>query len=477
VRLSIADDFDPLLAAKAQGYQEDVMRWHSTGLGGVSDIIFTDDERTEIYRTKGAGDSTDWTGFYLTTQAIRYIATGEQEARDEVLRIANYLHIVKDITDDPGYIARYVGIDEPPWNVEYEGHPNKIPGEGQYEGYFWLGHQVRDKYITWFWSLTWAYDAVDDERMRETIRQDFSDVIYTLQANDWTIVDPWGEVHEAAKIGPDIRLAIILQAAHVTDDPYLWALLDWEYERNKDYLWLATFSFFNKYFEYFAFINNHPVWQAIFRLWPDRERAEHLFEVFDRNVRSLVRRTHNAFFDAVYYGACLRLGGCDPRELEFIRQDAVHTLYAMNPAPNYRRKVECPELPLDPFSVWADEFLREHPWLEELIDIDPQTLYPHEIEDRCWESCLWERSPYHVECHGGGNPRETGHGQDFMIAYWLGIYYGVLPGPGPFPDPPFVDDRDDADDDADDDTDDDIDDDTQADDDDDGEVGCGCSVL
>ena len=455
-----AADFDPYLHQKAEDYTDWLIQWHSSGLGGVSDVLFTDETRTEMLRTWGGGDSTDWTATYLVSQAVRYLVTGEPQARDEVIRIAEYLHVVHDITGDPGYLARYAGPNEPPWNVEHGDCSNGVncyEGEGDYEGDFWIGHQSRDKYMHWYWALTWAWLAVDDPDMRATIQEDFVSVLETLIANNWTIVDPWGDTWPAAEIGPDLRLAFLLQTATVTGDPKWWAELDAEYERDKYYMWVSTIAFFNKYFDYYAFINSQAVWQPIFMLWPDRPRLEHLVNIWHTNNRKHTANTHNPFFDAIYVQACNRLGGCPQDELDYIEQDAYVSLVDMNEAPNYQRKVTCTDLPLDPFSVWADNFLAQFPWVEQLtgFDIDPQTADAHEVWDRCWASVLWERSPYHITCDKGDDPAHVTHGMDYLIAYWLGVYYGFVDGDGPYGDDDLTDDDDDDDNDTGDDDDDD----------------------
>jgi hypothetical protein len=428
---------DAYLKAKAQAYTDFLIKWHSTGLGGVSDIVFTDESRTEILRTNGSGDSEDWTATYLVTQAVRYIITKEPQARDEVLRIANYLHIVKDITGDPGYLARYAAPDSPPWNVEYPNADNKYAGNGKYEGYFWLGHNVRDKYITWFWGLTWAYDALDDEDMRSTIKEDFREVILTLEKNKWKIIDPFGDVYSAADILPDIRLALLVQAAHVIDEPYFWDLLDKEYRKVSPGLAFSSIAYFNRYMEYYAFINNYSFAEPLFRLWPDRARFNYLFGIWKLNVRKHSSDTHNAFFDSVYYGICLRSGVYNEKELNALADDVYHGLTVMNDAPNYRRKVTCrDDLPLDSFSVWASSVIEKNGWFEDLtgyrLEIEPQTAVAHEVDDRCWEPMLWERSPYHLKCSGEEDQTYTGPGVDYLIGYWLGVYYGLLPGGGPY---------------------------------------------
>ncbi len=493
-----AQDFDPYLHPKAQDYTDWLIQWHSTGLGGVSDILFTDETRTAIERTWGTGDSGDWTATYLVAQSIRYIVTGEQQARDEVIRIGNYLHILHDITGDPGYIARYAALDEPPWNIEYGPDADfKHLGEGEYEGYFWLGHQSRDKYITWFWGLSWAYDAIeDDPEVRAMILEDMREMVLTLESNDWFIIDPWGQMYSAAEIGPDLRLSILAQAARIIDEPYFRELLDAEYERWKNLLWIRSIAFFNLYYEYYAFINNYSNAQPFFRYWPDRERALHLFKIWRVNARTWSQGGHNPFFDSVYYGACKRFGVCDEAELTAIEADAYESLVDMNEAPNWQRHEDIrQDLPLDPFSVWAFDILEANPWIRDLfgINIEPQVLPAREISDRCWESVLWERSPHIMECDDIDMPAHVTHGVDYLIGYWLGVYYGVLPGPGPFPDPPLEEptddddnDDDDNDDDDDDNNDDDNDDDNNDDnnddnddvadddDDDDNDSGCGC---
>lgn len=447
---AVADNFDPVLHAKAYAYQDWLMQWHSTGLGGVSDVLFTDETRTELERMWGSGDSTDWTATYLVSQAIRYIVTGESEARDEVIRIAEYLHIVHDITGDPGYLARYAAPDMPPWNTEYAGGcDNCYPGVGVYDGYYWVGHQSRDKYMHWYWALTWAYLAVDDQAMRTMIRDDFVEVLETLIANGWKIIDPWGDIYAASDIGPDLRLSFLLQTAVVTEDPYWWQKLDEEFEKSRYLLWLTTIAFFNKYMDYYAFINSQAVMQPIFMLWPDRERLEHLFNIWYVNNRQWQEHTHNSFFDAVYYEACNRLGGCPQGELDFIESDAMIGMNAMYDAPNYQREKTCPTLPLDQFSVFADQVLATFPWLEDLINIDPQTAEAHTVENRCWASVLWERSPYHVSCDKPDDPAHVTHGMDYLISYWLGVYTGMLPGDGPYGDDDLTDDDDDASDDDD----------------------------
>ena len=53
--------------------------------------------------------------------------------------------VAKDITDTPGYVARYAALNVEPWNLEHVGGDRMYLGEGQYEGYFWVGDTSRDQ--------------------------------------------------------------------------------------------------------------------------------------------------------------------------------------------------------------------------------------------------------------------------------------------------------------------------------------------
>ncbi len=424
--------FHPYLHWKALTYDEGLRLNHTTGLGGVTDVLYTDETRTEMLSTKGAGDSTDWTTFYMVSQCLRYRITGDAIALEEVERIAWYLHLVHTVTQHPGYLARYVGYDQAPWNVENLGGDNRHEGYGEFEGLFWLGHQSRDKFMHWFWGMAWAYDTVTDEELRQTIRDDMDRIARTLRDQNWKIIDPWGDTWPAANLGPDIRLEIMVATAHTTGDPFWWEALDQEFDKVVDILPIAMFHFFNQYFDYYAFINDIPVSNTIFRLWPDKERLQRFYDAWMWSTRKYTQRTHYALMDVVHYGGCLRLGVCDPAEVEYMRRDVRHGLFVFWNPPNYQRYVECPELPLDPFSVWAAGVIEENPWIGDLITIRPQTAKPHRIEDRCWQSHLWEGGPYHVECTKPENPARVAPGDDYTLAYWFGVYYGLLAGDGPY---------------------------------------------
>jgi len=466
---AMAQTPDPVLHQKAQDYVDYLASRDFWGWGGVSEMQYTDETLTNLNYLRGTGDSCIWTGMYLGAQSLRYMATGDAQALDEVERIAPYTHTLLDITGVPGFVARYAAPDEDPWNRQYpDTHSHKVLGVGEYEGAFWVDHTSRDQYTGWFYGKTLAYDALPDGDLRDQQCEDLSAVIDALISNHWLIVDQYGEIWSASVILPSMRLSWIAQTAHVCgDDPEYWALFDEQYDKFAKYLWLDTISFPNKYSQYYGFNLGHINWYGLLRLTPDIQRLEYLYRIWDVNIRTWTKDTHNAWFDAIHLAGCVRADACDPGELEHVMGEISTSLHEFPDAPNQEYNLVCEELPLDPFSVFWEDLEELLPWLDDLWDVDPQTAEAHAMADRCWSDMFWQRSPYHVSCNESAELVRVGPGVDYMSAYWLAYYYGLVDGGGPYGDDDPTDDDTVDDDTTDDDTaDDDTTDDDTVDDDD-----------
>ncbi|MDP8223318.1 MAG: hypothetical protein P9L99_08165 [Candidatus Lernaella stagnicola] len=480
-----AADFDPELHAKAADYQLFQETWHLTDLGAITGgMSFTDETRTERSCLHHQGDSMIWTGMQLGSEALRYHITGDVAARDNVIALVQYMDAAMSITQTPGYIARFAGIDQMPWNcatdkLATDGKgPAKVLGEGEWEGYYWIDETSRDQYSGYIWGMTLAYDFVGDEPTRGIIREQFRQIGEMLVEHDWHIRDQNGEYtgNGAAWIGFGKRVAWLLAIAHVVDEPYYWNLLDEQYAQNKVLLPADVWSWYNHYAEFYGNNLRHLDFALIFRLWPDRTRLQELWDVWQKWNRPWTTAILNPWFDSIHASGCLRLGICDEAEMTQIVDDNERTLRLYWDAPSYRREVLCSTQPLDPFSVWADEFLRGIPWLEEIINIDPISAVPREINDRHWTDMYWQSSGvFDASCHSTADPTYTGPGMDYLVAYWMNVYYGLLPGDGPYGDDDLIEpgDDDDTTDDDDDDNDDDDNDDTTGDDDDDNDDDAG----
>ena len=444
-----AEPFDPVLHQKALDFQEWIQIWHTgeiglpeRGLGGLPAAVeFTDDTYSEIKCLHALGDSMIWTGMYLGSQALRYAVTKDPEAKAEAVRVVKYMHDAMDMTDTPGYIPRYADRDYMPYNCNLpDSHGWKVHGTGEWEGYYWVHETSRDQYSGYWWGMTLAYQHVDDEQARAWIKQDLAAVVQMLVDNHWNITDENGEYtgNGAAWIGPLMRLAWLVQAAYVIDEPYYWKLLDDQFALNRAALGIDTSAFINRYSEFYGNNLRHLAYQAIFRLWPDRKRLEFFYETWQKRNRPWMKEIHNPWFDSVHWTGCKRLGACDPADENYIVADAKHTLGLYWEVVNYRKGIICSEQPLDPFSVTMDELIKQYPFLDDIFHVQPQTLDARELTDRHWTDMYWQSGGhFQAACHTGEDRTFVGSGFDYLVAYWMGVYYGILPGDGPYGDDDF----------------------------------------
>ena len=166
------------LEDKALEYDWWYQEYCCMGYGGVTEVVFEDEQLTTFKELGGAGDSTIWTGTYLAGQAFRYAVTGDEDAKQNAIDTVMALHTHLQITGEPGYIARYAAPIEWPFDELYTpSHSRYHFGEGEWEGSYWIGETSRDQYTGWMFGMALAYDFIDDEAIRDLIREDIVEVV------------------------------------------------------------------------------------------------------------------------------------------------------------------------------------------------------------------------------------------------------------------------------------------------------------
>ena len=84
--------------------------------------------------------------------------------------------------------------------------------------------------------------------------------------------------------------------------------------------------------------------------------------------------------------------------------------------------------------LWRDDLTMAQmngAYIAHIIDVNPQTAEAREVTDRPWTDMYWQSSGvFAASCHTGEDPTYTGAGMDYLIAYWAGVRYGLLPGGG-----------------------------------------------
>ncbi len=484
----VSADEDPALLQRAIDYETWLRDHHVPGYGGIVQIMFETEDLEKVLYYRGQGDSTMWTATYCAAESFRYAVTGDEDAKQNAIAAVETLRDHLRVTQTTGYIGRYVGpVNDPAYWLEYAGSDLLEYGTGPWLGTFYLSNSSSDQYVGWWHGLALAYDFIDDAPTRALIREMVKEVIDKLRNSAWLILNEEGLPTTAAPmIDGQKRLVFCLIAAHILDTAEYWDLYAEQFEKLAPTLPLTSIAFFNRYTEYFANNLRHQIDLNLFRLDDDPERLAVYWDLFSKQ-RRLVEWTHNVYFDYVYLIACEKMGQC--AEAKEIMEDDLHSLTVFQDPPNREIHINCPQLPVDPVSVFLTD-LAESLGLNDLLGFAYQAEGAQEITDRCRVEYLWQRTPHHLQCYGW-LPQHVQPGVDYLIAYWMGRYYDFLE-PHDIVDDDSADDDvadddhadddiadddlsdDDADDDQDDDLDDDVDDDSNQASAADDAGACGC---
>ncbi len=413
---SLARPADGELLNKARAYDAHYVKYHRPGLGGTVKVRFEDEALTIPLEYQGQGDSTIFTGMYLASQAQRYAVTGEEEAKQNAINAVQTLHHHLRITGRKGFVARYAAPAKPPFIPSREECKKikmcRLVDGGTYDGYYYLGDTSRDQYDGYFYGMAIAYDLVDDEETRATIKADVREVIDALYKQGHNITDVDGIVTTAGPIymSSSFMLGWYLTAAHIIDEQQYWD----RYRRIADFYGpfsnLAYLEVRNhKYYDYYAIIFHFRNAYNIARLEPSPTARQRYVNSFKRLVWPSVKNTDNVFFDYVYMSIT---GEESP---ETIARDK-HVLALMPEAPNEWVYRTIPKKRLDPYSVV----------LSVTRFFSKATREPRPIEEQCSTDFLWQRSPYKPRCQKFPDWNIVFPGVDYLSAYWMGRYQGYI---------------------------------------------------
>ena len=413
---------------------DDYDLWHETYhqpyYGNTVGAYFTDDSYTDVAYYFETNDSCIWTGTYLAAQAFRYVVTGDEQAKTNAIRIAEALDGNLHITGRPGFIARYRALQDPqvmPGDCDTDPECH-IVDEGPYAGDFWRGNTSRDQYTGWFLGMGVAYDLIDDEDMREMIRDDVIEVLDDLIAHKWLIVDADGwPTTKAPNVLMTQKMAWTLIGYHLTGyDRYKQALQKWIRNDRRIFLRLLNISGMNRYTQYFGNNLSHENFYSLLRLarvYFSPDDYEFIQDVFDNQVHTFTRLSHNALFTAVH----MTQGLYEPEERDDPYQAQLEEdLTDFMPPPKYDYFAD-PQGVLDPVSVFLDDLMEQFPFLQEIMgDVDPQALNPFPVDEQCAKDFQWQGNPFKIGPCGAEQPLQVNAGVDYIVAYWMSAYHQLL---------------------------------------------------
>ncbi|MCL4233167.1 MAG: hypothetical protein KJ042_01465 [Deltaproteobacteria bacterium] len=423
------------LREKAADYDDWHVAWHQPDHGGTVGVTFTDETRTTLAGYRDWGDSSEWTGLYLGSQATRWYVTGDDEAKENALRTVAALDGYLRVTQTPGFLARYWGSQS---SALYQGDDwcdansgCRRVESGPFAGDFWWGETSRDMYSGWFFGMSLAFDLLDDEDARATIRDDVTDILDTLIAQRWMILDEEGEPTDyAPDVLPPFRISWLTVGYHITgEERFKVELQKWLRNRSRGALRASTISVFNRYMDYFGNCLSHETWYNLLRLgkvYFSPDDYAFLQDVFNTQVHSFTRLSHNPWFNAVFMGQ----GGYVPARDDPYQAQLVEDLTDFWDAPHARYFLVARDpstYDLDPVSVLLHDLVTAIPLLGELLgNVSPQAKDPFPVREQCPADFMFQWSPFTIDACGEDSPEKVDPGVDYLIPYWLSSYHKFL---------------------------------------------------
>jgi hypothetical protein len=453
--------------------------------GGVGNATYFDPpDYTDVAYWGGLGDSAIWTGSYLAAEALRLMDTGSQDARQNVKRLVETLHMWFNISGDPGVLARWVTPtgqgSQGELDCSEQFHHCGVSYQG--ESYDYLGHISRDQYQGVMLGYALAYEALGehDEAHRALIREDVVELVEELMTERQVDVQiTWNETDWPTRT---ITMRHAVLCTREMEDGAIRLIVD-----SGDFTSSMMWGFQEFMPNWRDMIHQLiPIWNA------DIPRADSgiMLPSFFR-VAMLVTdgvpgyEAQNRAFHDYYINNPLSQGGGVDYWLSmadgwFYNDDCGGSYYAnniaMQPMHNWARLEDDPTIlgrirsevlvprmwpehehtkncffyyiyganwpGLDPAVIQlANNQLAqfpEPPRIRVPVDLRNDARYPHDpdctdqttrdravdVGERVTSDFIWQRNPWGL--YDAGHPALTYPGVDYLLAYWMGRYYGFI---------------------------------------------------
>lgn len=380
---------------KAQAYQERLEIRHQMDDGF---IIYRRYEEGHA-QPPGYGNLADGcfhVGIYLASQALRLAATGEAEAREQVLLSLNAMKLFAEVSGKRGLLARCFSPERPNLDADWLQSPT-------HPKYFWLADVSRDQYAGYVHGLGVTLALVSDPEIRSRIAPLAAAIADHLIENNLQIIDwdgkrtTYGDLRgRIAGIFPNginalISLAIAKVAAVSTGEQkyvdFYERLVRDGYPRITRWTYLSSLGTGKRVNANMGYLVLYPLLLL--------EHDEGILRELRKGARrtwSRVSEDHNAFFSFVHAAVVGdgEEGKTRGREgiCEFPDSKVVLVLVTRTPEPNLTGAAPLYERPRTA-SLWVTDPRRV---AGQLIDM--------------------------------GNVEFAGI--DYLIAYWMGRYHGFI---------------------------------------------------
>ncbi|MGB5835392.1 MAG: hypothetical protein WBG92_25855 [Thiohalocapsa sp.] len=144
--------------------------------GGVMSAVFSDETYQEVRSFNGVRDPAIWTGAYLAAEALRFLTTAAPDAEAQMAKTLRVLHRWWNLPGDPGYLARFAAPEDsaPAILAALPLNDDEVHRDRASDGslWRWRGDVSRDQYQGVMLGYSLAYEATQDDALRELIRED-----------------------------------------------------------------------------------------------------------------------------------------------------------------------------------------------------------------------------------------------------------------------------------------------------------------
>jgi hypothetical protein len=356
-------------------------------------------------------DGPHFQGMYLASQALRWAATGEPEALEQVRLALRGARLFAEVSGVRGLLARWYAPGPPPDQPHW--HPSLT-----HPGYAWRSDVSKDQYAGFVHGLGTTLALVSDAEIRADVADLAGTIADHLIEHDLEITDEGGERTEhgdlrgrflGVPLGVNalISLAVAKTAALATHEPRHQAF----YERlvAEGYPEISYWAHFsvggigNR-------VNDHMAHLALYPLLL-LERDEAVAASLRRGARRSWRHVsldRNAFFAFVYAGVV----AADAEQAAAQGRQALHEF------PD--RKIGWPVDLTRPGFDLPRACLNESNGLPRSARAVPVYLRP-------MGASLWSGDPRRMVGRLRDHGQNEYSGVDYLLAYWMGRYHGLVP--------------------------------------------------
>ncbi len=370
--------------------------------GTILDPVFSAPEGGEIVGYSRCGDSAIWTGHYLAAEAFRYNVTRSADALDNVRAALHGLQSLVDVTGTDLLARCIVPVSSPhaaaitQEEAQHGIYPSLLKGVP----YYWVGNTSRDQYCGVFFGLGVAFDMVDDPAVRSQASVLGTRLLDFLVRNGWSVLMPDGRASTSFLARADQQLTLLQVGRRLNPERFD-----------------TTYSLYRLFK---AALVSVPIAAEVL----DDHHSYFKFNLDTINFYNLIRLESSSFrrfYDQAY--DLLRRTTDDHGNPHFnVIDRALRGAESVRDAASRSHLRDWLLRPLrDPYADLSGRFAA-------CAEARSCTAIP--IVDRIRTDFLWQRSPFLL--FGGGLGTIEGAGIDYILPYWMGRFYDVIPaGPQP----------------------------------------------